>query len=709
MPERNFYYFLSCYIYHSIYTLKTHYLVLSLLILDILQLSKVYSQVPLPDQQLIDTDVEEVIDRIDNYIPEENLTYYTLHPLDLNNASREEIIQFPLLNAIEAQLINDYLSKHRPLISVLELQSIKGISTDLLRSIMPYIRLNDAETRIPVWKSITQANKGSLVFRWSRLLQESKGYIPDSNSRTAYLGSPDKIYMKLRSAEPGRYSVALIAEKDAGEAFFKTPYIKGVDFISAHLFFENLTTKIKTLALGDYSLRLGQGLILDNGFSLGKTFQFGSVVKAPSIIKPYQSVRESEMFRGIATKLRLNQRASLVLFYSSKKVDGNIVLINSNDSLEVENRLSALQASGLHRSLSELEDKEVISVNYTGGAIDYHFRNLKLGLNGVYKKQNPAFSNDERLDRLFVSEDSEQYFSSAHHQWIFKNLTFCGEWAFNKNGNHALVQHVIIGMGKKAETMLSYRNFHPGFYSDASNTISSSTLSWNEKGLYLAINLSPFKKISMSGSADFSHFPWLKYQNDLLTSRREYSFRVQYTERKKWLAYVQFRKKDKELNKIFEDFGKEKEIFFQHGYQLRFHLESKLNSDWTWRVRVESHWISEKNVRENGLAISQDVLFKSNESKFSGNLRFAIFDISDYEARIYNFENDVLYQYSLPAYNGRGIRAYINLRYRPISRLTLESRLSNTYYFDENQNGTGQDLINSFYKTEVKIQIRYQF
>jgi hypothetical protein len=501
----------------------------------------------------------------------------------------------------------------------------------------------------------------------------------------------------------------LIAEKDAGEPLFNSKYIKSFDFISAHLYLENINPRIRSIVLGDYTLRLGQGLILDNGFSIGKSFQFGSIVKTPSVFKPYQSVRESEMLRGIASKLKLSKNMNLLLFYSSKKVDGNTIVTGSIDSNEVENRISSLQTTGLHRSISELEDKNSVQLQYAGLAVDYALQTLRVGFNGVYKNQDPALTNENRLDRLFISEDKEQYFSSIHHQWIFKNLTLSGEWAMDKNTNHAILENAIFSLGRKAEALISYRNFHPGFYNDLSNTISSSTLSWNEKGCYIALNVYPSKKWTINGSLDFTAFPWLKYQNDLSTRRSEYSVRIQYTERKKWFTYLQYRRRNKDLNATNSSNEKEKLIILEESDQLRLHLETKLNSDWTWRSRIEFHWLNTDGKSEKGMLISQDLLFKSIEARYSGNFRFAIFDISDYDARIYSFENDVLYQYSLPAYNGRGIRAYMNFRYRPVSRISLESRVSSYYFFDASQNGSGNDLIDSPYKTEIKLQIQIQF
>ena len=267
-----------------------------------------------PEEQIIIPQEDELIERINDQIPDEQLNYFLNHPLDLNHASREDLLQIPFLSTVEAEKINDYLLLHRPLLSIYELQSIEGLSIDLIRKLIPYITIYEREHKIPIWQAMTSTFHSSIILRWSRVLQDSKGYLLDDSLNTAYLGSPDKLFLKFKSAEPGRYSIAILAEKDADEPMFSSKSIPGIDFISAHLFFINIHPKIRSLILGDYSLRLGQGLILDNGFSIGKSFQFGTIVKTTSVIKPFQSVRESEMLRGFAGKLSLSQKINLLLF-----------------------------------------------------------------------------------------------------------------------------------------------------------------------------------------------------------------------------------------------------------------------------------------------------------------------------------------------------------------------------------------------------------
>lgn len=62
----------------------------------------------------------------------------------------------------------------------------------------------------------------------------------------------------------------LTAEKDAGEPFFTKYNRKGYDSYTGYLFLQNLG-RLKTLALGHYRASFGYGLVMNMGFSMGKS------------------------------------------------------------------------------------------------------------------------------------------------------------------------------------------------------------------------------------------------------------------------------------------------------------------------------------------------------------------------------------------------------------------------------------------------------
>lgn len=106
--------------------------------------------------------------------------------------------------------------------------------------------------------------------------------------------------------------------------------------------------------------------------------------------------------------------------------------------------------------------------------------------------------------------------------------------------------------------------------------------------------------------------------------------------------------------------------------------------------------------------LSQDILFHPLNSPIAIGIRYAVFDTDDYDTRIYAYENDVLFSYSIPALQGRGSRMYINLRYRFGRMLDVWLRYSVTNYLKENPSTETPDGIKAPAK-ELKLQARLRF
>src|SRR5690606_23158683 len=119
---------------------------------------------------------------------------------------------------------------------------------------------------------LKRADNHSLLLRYDRTLQQRRGYTPpEGRSLTRYQGSPDKFLLRYRLSHPKDFSFGVTAEKDAGEPFGWQPgkRLYGFDFYSAHVQLYDRGA-FKTIALGDYQLQFGQGLLLSSGFSVGK-------------------------------------------------------------------------------------------------------------------------------------------------------------------------------------------------------------------------------------------------------------------------------------------------------------------------------------------------------------------------------------------------------------------------------------------------------
>ena len=158
----------------------------------------------------------------------------------------------------------------------------------------------------------------------------------------ATLVTPNKLYVRYRHSYGNRLSYGITAEKDRGEAFFRENNANGFDFYSAHLYLRNYNQNIKAIALGDYAISLGQGLILFSGFGGGKSSSPMLIKRTGRVVRPYTSVNEASFLRGGATTLNFGN-FDLSLFASSKKVDGNLT---TPDTTEQDDHCSRIHFFG---------------------------------------------------------------------------------------------------------------------------------------------------------------------------------------------------------------------------------------------------------------------------------------------------------------------------------------------------------------------------
>ncbi|MFZ1561112.1 MAG: helix-hairpin-helix domain-containing protein, partial [Saprospiraceae bacterium] len=79
------------------------------------------------------------------------------------------------------------------------------------------------------------------------------------------------------------------------------------------------------------------------------------------------------------------------------------------------------------------------------------------------------------------------------------------------------------------------------------------------------------------------------------------------------------------------------------------------------------------------------------------------------DARIYAYENDILYEFYIPFFQNRGSRFYINTRYRIGRNYTWELRIGRTYLQNVDVIASGNELIDGNVRTEIKTQLKIRF
>ena len=645
----------------------------------------------------------------------DNWNYYKTHPLNLNKAKREDLSELQILNDIQINNLLKHREKNGNLINIYELQSIDGFDLSSIKKITPFVYVSDNFNSAHFsTKEMFKDGKHEFVTRYQRILEKQAGYFtPDSLTKAKkpnsyYLGNPDRYFARYTFQYNNNVSFAIAGEKDAGEQFFKDTQKQGFDFYTGHIAIRNIKS-IKTLVIGDYQATFGQGLTLWQGFAFGKSASPMGLKRSAIGIKPYRSFDENRFFRGAAGTIRL-KRFELTGLVSHKKIDANATLADTltNGELDVVG-VSSLELGGMHNTNALIQDKGSISQTLFGGNVAYNYRSLHIGMTAQNMNLSAELIKTPSLYNQFDFQGKSNFVSGLDYNYVFKNANLFGEYSMSANGGKAFCQGMIVALDPKLTFIAHYRNYEKNFQNLFGNAISENTLPQNEKSIYIGMESKLFKTLTLSVYLDQYKFSWLQSGKSSPSTGRDIFTQLNYTPTKKIDMYFRFRQRTKFENSSTDNLYDYLVPFVQYNY--RYNLSVQITPDIKFKSRIEYTQVHKSNQpNEDGAAFAQDIIFKKMKFPITLTLRYAIFDTKSYNSRVYIYENDVLYGYSVPALYEKGQRAYLIVNWDVTRKFEIWVRLAQTLY--DNQTVLQQGSLNQIdanHKTELKIQARFKF
>lgn len=588
-------------------------------------------------------------------------------PVNINSASEDELSRLFFLTDFQIKALSDYSHSSGKIFTVYELANITGFDRGTTEMMIPFISLESA--------SLQSAKKSSLN---NSLLANAiyKSAPPD----TSDIGTPVKLLLRYKFYVSG-FSGGMTAEKDPGEKLFSgTPPVP--DFLSAYLSYKG-SGFIKNIIIGDFSGRFGQGTGINSGSASFLSLSAPSYMSARTEIKPYTSSDENNFFRGAAIEIGRGD-LTMDLYYSINTVDATTE--PGTDSIR------SLYSSGLHSNPALLLKKDILTDKSFGLNISYNFKNFRAGLLGTADRLSmPLMHDDSDPAKIFsFSGDHNEIYSFYYNALLGKILLF-GEASINGSFNKALVQGLSIRLSDRLIINALLRNYDPGF-SSFHGRGPGGGLS-NERTIIANFSFEAAKHLFIYGGSEVKNFPWLKFRSSSPSRSVREELRIRYlpSENLTIEGLYNFRlsmNDDQESNGIPLPEETMTDYFrasFRYSPSESFTLSTRIDYK---KVRQD---------RSTGVLMLQDLSYTFRKLPLSAWARYCMFRTDSWDARLYAYENDLLYAFNIPALSGSGTRTYLMLKYKIGKAAEFRIKYGFTSVEDKNES------------QDIRMQMRFVF
>jgi len=561
-------------------------------------------------------------------------------PVRINSADQDEISRLFFLSDFQVKSLADYITSSGKIISVFELANIPGFDRVTAEMIIPFITLD--------FRLVN--NSDSARWRNTLLTNFTLKRSPDMQPS---LGSDWKILTKYKFTA-GIFSGGFTTEKDPGEKYLtgNPPF---PDFLSAHLAYKG-SGILKRVIIGDFSARFGQGTNINTGMQRAISLVSPGYMSSSDEIKPYTSTEENKFFRGIATSLTY-RNIELSMFLSRNSTDATVA--SSSDSSG--NYIETFSTTGVHNTASLLDKKDAVSQLVYGMILSYNMKNLKTGLIwSDYSLSLPVNPADNDPEKIFDFRGSRSGLYTMYYNLFIRKILLYGEVTVTDKSKYALIQGLSFRPADRLTINLLVRNYTPGFTSFYGHGPGSGSKTSNEMGILGNFTFEAAKHLFVSGGADLEQFPWLKYRCSAPSRgiRKELKITWLPAEKLSFEAAYNFHESmyDDDTIKRIPDQVRT----ITRGFKASF----KYAMDANLSLGVRTDYKIAEPTGSRGFVLCQDINYVFRKIPLTIWFRYCLFSTGDWSSRIYTYENDLLYNFSIPALAGKGSRTYLMIRWK---------------------------------------------
>lgn len=308
------------------------------------------------------------------------------------------------------------------------------------------------------------------------------------------------------------------------------------------------------------------------------------------------------------------------------------------------------------REEKENEWHHVVGVNATG-----RWKRVKVGVTAVENISDNG--NRETVNGKAVI--------GANARWNMGKVDLWGEVATSQGSKWGIAG--IAGVRYTPISDLNLLGIYRYYSADYDNIYANALCSWSrmrdEHGGYIGVEYNRLKDWQLSAFGDV----W--------KTGFETMVQADFIPQKNYRMHTRFRVKRKD----------EKDT-----YSMRWNMVYTFGQ-WKMKTQADGNLVQAKGAWTYGWSVLQDVEYRFADVPIVLQLRAQAFDAREWNNRVYIYENDVLYAYSIPFVYGLGGRFWLNARYKINDTFSLYLRVSETVYqhawaWEHNKKSTRTDV-----------------
>lgn len=595
----------------------------------------------------------EILALSDEYNAEgifENLAELRERPVLINSGDEEEIARLFFLTEFQVKVLADYVTRNGPVVSVYEIALLPGFDRSTAMLAAPYLSL-DALTGVPTGRG------GSTT-----VIATSSARLPSGDSDEAAVRSS----LRLRH-KGAAFSYGLTAENDPGEPFgFRGT--QGADFVSGHIMYEGHGTVSRIIA-GDYSLRFGEGLVFSSSGWQGSRLVSPSFMTGRTVISPYSSTEENNFFRGAGCVLGTMTKG-LIVFVSSNAIDARVVADLNDSSVYISN----LVKGGLHDTESGKSARNSLTENIAGLHISAGKDMIRGGITASFTHFSLPFSAGvSGAESVYDFSGNELINLGIDLKAGTGKILLFSEAAWSFPGSGAITGGIRATPAARVTLNLTGRHYAPDYHTFHANSYRSGSSVSNEYGIAGNIHVEAARHLFLSAGADIYRIPWLRYRSSAPSTGSSVEFRSEYMPYDGLNLRLVYQASEREYDVQGDSRGVAASRRDKREQLTAMLVYSPSN---TLRSTTRAGFCLLNSGAERGYMLCQDLALSFRTVPVRVWFRYALYSTDSYASRLYAWENDMLYGFSVPAMYGEGSRTALMVSWKPFSSLELRAKYS---------------------------------